>query len=108
MVIKREILDSKMERKDMATKNRRVYEELRAGIEGQGGWMRFERSGHQWGAWRVGLGAKTATFPSNGRGFPELDALYVPKPGTVAPSHHSEYTMTLVTGAIDKLVTMLE
>jgi hypothetical protein len=44
-------------------------------------------------------------FESNGRGFPELDSLYVPK--VTNPSHREDYTTTLVPGAIDTLVSEL-
>ena len=63
----------------MTSKRRRAYEELRAHVDGQNGSMRHERAG--WpsgGVWIVRLGDKERVFESNGRGYPELDALYVP------------------------------
>jgi hypothetical protein len=85
---------------------RRKYEELRAGVEALGGSMVFERKGWRWGAWRVTLRNRSRAFPSNGRGFPELDALYVP--AVENPSHWRDYTNTLVEGAFVELDEMLE
>jgi hypothetical protein len=67
--------------------------------------MTFKRAGWRWGAWIVRLGGREMAFESNGRGFPELDSLYVPK--VTNPSHREDYTTTLVPGAIDTLVSEL-
>jgi hypothetical protein len=87
---------------------RRAYEELRAGIEKRGGTMIFEKKGHQGGAWIVTLGNKQEVFPSNGRGFPNLDRLYTPDPDLTHHSHWKHYVQPPIKGAIDKLVSKLK
>ena len=74
---------------------RRPYEELAAIVESLGGEMVFERKGQpQGGAWFVRLpGHATHWFPSNGRGFPGLDELYIPK--IPNPQHYRDYTNDL-------------
>jgi hypothetical protein len=84
---------------------RRPYEELRSGIEQLGGSMIFEKHGYQWGAWIVTLDGQQAIFQSNGRGFPDIDVLYVPL--TPDPQHYRDYSCDLVEGAIEKLVAKL-
>jgi hypothetical protein len=64
--------------------------------------MTFQQAGWRRGAWIVRLGGRERAFVSSGRGFPELDSLYVPM--VPNPSHWEDYTTTLVLGAIDKLV----
>jgi hypothetical protein len=83
----------------------RPYRELRDPIEHRGGSMVAVRKGHQWCAWTITLDGKTRTFESNGRGYPELDRLYVPKAPN--PTHYTDYSHTLQPGAIDALVSML-
>jgi len=84
---------------------RKVYEELRSGIEAMGGTMVFDRSGSTHGTWVVRLKGKSAYFDSNGRGFPDLDRLYVPR--VSHPRHYTDYSNELVPGALEKLIRML-
>ncbi len=74
---------------------RRPYEELAVIVESLGGEMVFERKGQpHGGAWFVRIpGHATHVFYSNGRGFPDLDTLYLPK--TPNPDHYRDYTNTL-------------
>ncbi|MCE2968569.1 MAG: hypothetical protein ACK5WB_09435 [Phycisphaerales bacterium] len=62
-------------------RQRRYYEELRSIVEELGGKMSYVRCGRpppgSWLAWLPGYTEKF--FECNGRGFPELDSLYVPK-----------------------------
>lgn len=85
----------------------RVCGALRTGIEQRGGSMIFERTGYRHGAWIVTLDGKRVEFVSDGNGFRELDRLYVTKPGITKPEHYTDYTEELVSGAIGKLVAML-
>jgi hypothetical protein len=86
---------------------RRVYEELRSGIQALGGTMTFLKEGCQGGAWKVTLGKRQAIFPSNGRGFPPLDQLYTPDPEREVHNHYKHYLQPPIDGAMDKLVSML-
>jgi len=88
-------------------KRLRPYDGLRTAIEQSGGSMIFVRAGYLYGAWLVTVGGKRREFLSNGSGFPELDRLYVPKPGITNPQHYSEYSQTLVHGAIEKFWDMI-
>ena len=83
----------------------RPYEELRDPIDRRGGSMIHVREGYEWGAWIIKLNGKTRRFLSNGRGYPELDRLYMPK--VPNPQHYRDYTNELVPGAIDTLIAML-
>ena len=85
----------------------RPYGELRDPIEHIGGTMTHAREGYQWGAWVVTLNGKTRTFLSNGRGYPELDKLYKPRPDIRTPQHYTDYSNDLVPGAIASLIDML-
>jgi hypothetical protein len=69
--------------------------------------MTHVRKGYQWGAWVVRLDGKTATFLSNGRGYPDLDKLYKPKPEVEHPDHYTHYSNELQAGAVDRLIGML-
>ena len=91
----------------MATQ-RRPYEELQAPIERSGGSMIHVKKGYLWGAWEVTLAGKKRTFRSNGRGYPDLDKLYKPKPEVQNPQHYTDYSDELVTGAIATLIGMLK
>jgi hypothetical protein len=91
----------------MASQPRRVYEELRSGIEQLGGTMIWLRSGYRYGAWKVDLNGKSAIFESNGQGFPGLDELYKPLVEGTKPSHWSGYSKQLTEGAIEELVRKL-
>ncbi len=86
---------------------RRPYEEIQQLVQQHGGTMRHQREGYQWGAWIVRLGGKERIFLSNGSGYPDLDKLYVPKPGFFHPSHYSDYSNTLVAGAWEKFLAQL-
>ena len=91
----------------MVARMNRAYGELRSEIERRGGSMVFDRSDSRWGSWIIHLEDRSARFPSNGRGFPELDRLYVPKPGIENPRHWNEYSTELTAGAVDRLVGLL-
>ena len=67
--------------------------------------MIFVRAGYLYGAWLVTVSGKQREFLSNGSGFPELEQLYVPKPGITNPQHYSEFTQTLSDGAIENFGT---
>lgn len=85
---------------------RRPYEELRSIVEREGGHMVHARPGHgPGGAWVITFRGKTATFHSNGAGFPQMDRLYVPK--VSEPVHYSDYSNDLVEGAEGKWLEML-
>ncbi|MDP8973502.1 MAG: hypothetical protein M3N45_10110 [Actinomycetota bacterium] len=84
----------------------RAYGELRTSIEQLGGSMIHVKECYQWGAWVVTLNGKSKVFESNGNGYPELDRLYVPKKSD--PRHYRDYTKTLVNGAVERLIAMLE
>jgi hypothetical protein len=86
--------------------SKRPYDALRSGIEQRGGSMKF------WddevpGVWIVKLDGKKRVFESNENGYPELDRLYVPKPGITKPKSYTDYSQVLIPGAIDKLFAML-
>ncbi len=85
---------------------RRIYEELRSIVERHHGSMVFSRSGTQWGVWTIRLGGTERRFESNGRGFPELDRLYRPKPDRPQPDHWADYTKELVRDAEQRLLAM--
>ena len=86
----------------MPHRRRRVYEEIRTAFEEQGGTMTFEREGSPTGAWVCTLYGRQRVFHSNGRGFPELNKLYVPK--VPNPRHWRDYTTRLVEGALPQFL----
>jgi hypothetical protein len=88
-------------------KRLRPYDGLRTAIEQRDGSMIFVRAGYLYGAWLVTVSGKQREFRSDGNGFPELDPLYVPKPGIIKPQHYKDYTQTLVDGAIEKFWDMI-
>jgi hypothetical protein len=85
---------------------RRVYEELRSAIEQRGGRMTYSRAGIPGGVWIIQLDGKVGRFESNGRGFPELDRLYVPLVDN--PSRWDDYSKTTIPGAAEKLIALLK
>jgi hypothetical protein len=85
---------------------RRVYEEVRALVEGQGGSMQFERKGYRWGAWIIRLAGLEGKFPSNGAGFPSLDQLY--SSSKKNPSHWSDYDGDILPDAEARLMALLQ
>ena len=85
---------------------RRVYEEVRALVEGQGGSMQFERKGYRWGAWIIRLAGLEGKFPSNGAGFPSLDQLY--SSSKKNPSHWSDYDGDIMPDAEARLMALLQ
>jgi hypothetical protein len=88
---------------------RRAYGELRDIVERHGGTMVYERAGFRYGAWVISLGAKTKTVEAMGnQAFPDLDRLYVPKPGLDHPEHWYDYQLKLVPRAEESLLALLE
>ena len=85
---------------------RRVYEEVRALVEGQGGSMGFERKGYRWGAWIIRMAGLEGKFPSNGAGFPSLDQLYASSKKN--PSHWSDYDGDILPDAEARLMRLLQ
>lgn len=83
--------------------NRKVYEEVHALLESKGGKMEFVREGYQWGAWILTWDRKKHIALSNGSGYPDLDTLYVPKPGDVNLNDYRSYTTTLKPDAWERL-----
>jgi hypothetical protein len=81
-----------------AEPKRRVYGELRAIVEREGGEMYHERRGHPpGGAWVVELGGKRKVFKADGREFMALARLYVPRRAN--PSHARHYSNNLTENA---------
>jgi hypothetical protein len=68
--------------------------------------MAYARAGSRHGAWTIRLDGKTRRFKSNGRGFPELDRLYRPKPECPHPNHWDDYTKELVGDAESRLLAL--
>jgi hypothetical protein len=85
---------------------RRVYEEVRALVEAQGGSMQFERKSYRWGAWIIRLADLEGKFPSNGAGFPPLDQLYASSKKN--PSHWSDYDGDILPDAEARLMALLQ
>ena len=86
---------------------RSAYIELIDIIKKNGGEMYFERTGHpQGGAWIARIENKEATFYSNGKGFPKLDKLYIPKVNP--PKHYRDYSFELIKDAEKKLLEYLK
>lgn len=85
---------------------RRIYGELRSGIEDRGGKMEFDRGGSAHGTWVVRLGDRVGYFESLGTGFPDLDRLYVAK--IQNPTHWKHYTNKLKPEAIEELISKLK
>jgi hypothetical protein len=85
----------------------RPYQELQELVAEHGGTMKHERHGYEAAAWIVKVGRKRKVFLSNGSGYPEMDKLYVPKPGVTDPTHFSDYSNTLVPGAWEKFMALL-
>ena len=73
----------------------RAYDLVRGVVEKLGGSMEYDRSGVQWGAWKLRLGDREVTFNAGGeRCFPELDQLYLPK--VTNPTSWDDYKNELV------------
>ena len=77
----------------MMANKRRVYEELRAIVENEGGEMYHERRGHvSGGAWVVELCMKQRVFHADGRGYLALASYYVPlRDRPIDASHYSNH-----------------
>ena len=90
----------------MAGTGRRVYEELREGIEARGGTMEYRADGREGKRWIVTLAGKSATVKYEDGLFPLLDALYVPLVDD--PRAFDDYSKSLVDGAIDRLIEHLQ
>jgi hypothetical protein len=91
----------------VSAKTQDVYGALRRGIEERGGSMWYEPEGYgQGGAWIVRLGSRERAFPWDNKAFPGLDDLYIPKVRN--PKYWTDYTRTLIPGAIDKLIGRLD
>lgn len=90
--------------------NRRVYEEVHSLLAENGGKMEFVREGYQYGAWIITLNDKVHIALSNGSGFPDLDQLYVPKPGDddIDLNNYRNYTTTLKSDAQERLLRLFE
>jgi len=86
--------------------SRRVYEEIRAMVEEQGGSMEFQREGFPaGGAWIIQYSGKKRAFPSGGRRFPGIDDLLVPL--VPNPKTWDDYEDKLVDNAWGKLLRLL-
>jgi hypothetical protein len=88
--------------------NRRVYEEVHSLLAKNEGKMEFVREGYQYGAWIITLSGKVHVALSNGSGYPDLDQLYVPKPGDVNLNDYRSYTTTLKSDAEERLLQLFE
>lgn len=88
--------------------NKRAYEEVHALLKTNGGKMKFVREGYQYGAWIITLNEKVHIARSNGSGYPDLDQLYVPKPGDVNLNDYRNYSTTLKLDAWEQLRQLIE
>jgi hypothetical protein len=88
--------------------NRKAYREVLALLKSNGGKMDFVREGYQYGAWIITLSGKEHIALSNGSGYPDLDALYLPKPGDVNLNDYRSYTTTLKPDAWERLRRLFE
>jgi hypothetical protein len=88
--------------------NRKAYEEVRSLLNFKGGKMEFERKGYQYGVWILTWNGNEHIARSNGSGYPDLDQLYVPKPGDVNLNDYRSYTSTLKPDAWERLRQLFE
>lgn len=88
--------------------NKRAYEEVHSLLGSNGGKMEFVREGYQYGAWIITLNGKVHIALSNGSGYPDLDQLYVPKPGDVNLNDYRSYTSTLKPDAWERLLQLFK
>jgi len=85
---------------------RRAYGKLRDIIARCGGSMTYRRQGSRYGAWKISLNGKTATFKSTGnRNLPALDRLYVPNVRN--PKTWFDYSDELVPDAERRLLSFV-
>lgn len=91
----------------MPTENR-AYGLLREIVERHHGTMAYQREGKPpHGAWIITLNGKVWEIPARGEHrFPELDQLYVPKPGIENPRYWDDYHHELIEGAEEQLLAL--
>ena len=89
--------------------DRLAYDLVRNLVEEQGGTMVYEQEGYSTGgAWIIDVVGMRRVFWCAVGGFPELDRLYVPKPGIRNPSKYEHYQHKLIADAWEELLKTMK
>jgi hypothetical protein len=87
--------------------HKRAYDLVRTMVEEHGGVIWFQRKGQpRGGAWVISYQGYEKAFPTEGRTFPSIDKLYVPK--KAFPDTWDDYKNELIPNAWEVLVDSLK